>query len=99
MHGTPRSFCSGLACLPPLCSDLRPLTQTALPSRPPLHQNNFERNQLDTFIIKGPDVGDPDRIKLRSDNSGVGPAWHLQHVDIVSSATNQTYHFPYDKCA
>jgi hypothetical protein len=40
-------------------------------------------------------VGDIDRIKIRSDNSGLGPAWHLQQVDILSSATNQSYHFPY----
>ncbi|KAG2450199.1 hypothetical protein HYH02_000301 [Chlamydomonas schloesseri] len=57
--------------------------------------NNFERNMLDTFILKGRDVGEPERIRVRSSGTGMGSAWHLEKIDIVSSATNQQYSFPF----
>ncbi|KAG1672531.1 hypothetical protein FOA52_002840, partial [Chlamydomonas sp. UWO 241] len=56
-------------------------------------RDDFERGKLDHFVIKGPDVGEPDRIKIRSDGSGLGDAWHLEKIDVISSATNQSYAF------
>lgn len=53
--------------------------------------------QIDTFILTGNDVGEPDRIHIRSSNTGLGAAWALDRVDIISSATNQTYNFPFGK--
>ena len=36
--------------------------------------------QTDTFVIKGPNVGELDRIRIRSSGSGLGAAWHLAQV-------------------
>ncbi|GFR41097.1 hypothetical protein Agub_g1741 [Astrephomene gubernaculifera] len=57
--------------------------------------NNFERGKTDTFILTGPDVGELERIRVRSSGSGLGAAWHLEQVDVVSSATNTQYSFPF----
>ncbi len=49
---------------------------------------------------QGPDIGPLDRIKIRSDGGGLGAAWHLAHVDVLSSATGESYHFPFSNwCA
>lgn len=46
------------------------VTLHGLPPHLPL-----QRNQLDTFILTGADVGDMDRIKIRSSGGGLGAAW------------------------
>ena len=46
--------------------------------------------------MQGPDVGELDRVKVRSSGSGLGAAWHLQQVDVMSSATGNSYHFPFN---
>ncbi len=46
--------------------------------------------------MQGPDLGELDRIKIRSDGGGLGASWHLQQVDIMSSATNTSYNFPFN---
>jgi hypothetical protein len=38
--------------------------------------------QVDTFIFKSPDVGEPDRVKIRSSGTGLGAAWHLQQASL-----------------
>ena len=43
-------------------------------------QNNFERGRVDTFKIKGSDVGDVQKVIIRHDDSGVGSDWHLAQV-------------------
>ena len=45
--------------------------------------------QVDQFILTGPNIGDPERVKIRSSNTGLGAAWHFEYIDIISSATNQ----------
>ncbi len=40
-------------------------------------------------------MGEPERIRVRSSGAGLGAAWHLEKIDIVSSATNQQYSFPF----
>ncbi|GLC44364.1 hypothetical protein PLESTF_000049800 [Pleodorina starrii] len=57
--------------------------------------NNFERGQTDTFILTGPDVGEVERVRIRSSGTGLGSAWHLDVIDVVSSATNTQYSFPF----
>ncbi|KAG2499991.1 hypothetical protein HYH03_002273 [Edaphochlamys debaryana] len=57
--------------------------------------NNFERNQTDTFILTGPDVGEVERIRVRSSGTGLGAAWHLDKIDVMSSATGNQYSFPF----
>lgn len=51
--------------------------------------------QTDTFVLQGPDVGDIERIRVRSSGTGLGAAWHLDCMDILSSATGQQYNFPF----
>ena len=53
-------------------ADLKPLIM--------ILQNNFERAQVDMFVVKGTDIGDIQRVVVWHDNSGPGPAWHLQQV-------------------
>ena len=36
--------------------------------------------QTDTFILKGPDVGEPEYIRIRSSGTGMGAPWHLAQV-------------------
>jgi hypothetical protein len=55
--------------------------------------NNFERAQIDHFIIKATNVGELQRIVIWHDNSGLGADWHLQQVgvtwDVVGDAQGQ----------
>ncbi len=36
--------------------------------------------QVDTFVVKGTDIGDVTRVIIGHDNSGPGPAWHCKQV-------------------
>ena len=61
-------------------------------------KNCFERNKLDTFILKVPDLGEPTHIKMKlAGNRDLlgSAAWCLDKVDVISSATNQSYNFPF----
>uniref|UniRef100_A0A7S3VHN2 PLAT domain-containing protein n=1 Tax=Dunaliella tertiolecta TaxID=3047 RepID=A0A7S3VHN2_DUNTE len=58
--------------------------------------NDFERGKLDTFMFSGPDVGEVQRIKIRSSNTGLGSSWHLSHVDVFSSSMPEMFHFPFN---
>lgn len=42
--------------------------------------NNFERGQVDNFVVKGTNVGDVQKVVIWHDNSGLGGDWHLQQV-------------------
>ncbi len=55
----------------------------------------FPPRQTDTFILTGRDVGEVERVKVRSSGTGLGAAWHLDRIDVVSSATNAQYGFPF----
>ena len=54
-------------------------------------QNNFERAQTDVFVVKGTDIGDVQRVVVWHDNSGPGPAWHLQQVGGLGHSPNEGY--------
>ena len=41
-------------------------------------KNLFERNQVDEFVVQAPELGKLASCTVRHDNSGLGPAWHLQ---------------------
>ncbi len=47
-------------------------------------------------MIKGTDVGDVNKVVISHDNTGLGPAWHCQEVDVFNPATQKTYYFPCD---
>ena len=42
------------------------------------------------------DLGDIQRVRVRTDARGLGAAWHLSHVGVVSSATNTTCRFSFN---
>jgi hypothetical protein len=47
--------------------------------------NDFERGNLDTFSITRADLGDLTSIRIRHDNSGSGPGWHLQYIQVLTT--------------
>ncbi|GFH09790.1 uncharacterized protein HaLaN_04999, partial [Haematococcus lacustris] len=49
-------------------------------------KNNFERGDTDVFNITAEDVGPLRSMKVSSDDKGLGSAWHLDIVTVVSSA-------------
>lgn len=50
--------------------------------------------QADTFIIACPNVGDIQQLRIRSNGGGLGPAWHLSHVQVTcSTAPDTAVHF------
>jgi hypothetical protein len=46
------------------------------------NKNNFVRGNVDEFLVKGTDIGTLSHARLRHDNSGFGPGWHLRKVEI-----------------
>ncbi|XP_061117932.1 lipoxygenase homology domain-containing protein 1-like [Conger conger] len=60
--------------------------------------NKFERKQTDVFRF--PDVlslGDLSKVRVWHDNTGPGPGWHLEHVDVKDEVLDQTFRFPCDR--
>ncbi|CAF0968400.1 unnamed protein product [Rotaria sp. Silwood1] len=57
----------------------------------------FQRGSTDVFILELDDVGDfIEKIRIGHDNSGFGPAWHLNHVEIrrlIKGEKTNTYVF------
>lgn len=49
-------------------------------------KNNFERNRKDVFVVRSRDVGLPDRLRIGHDNTGFGPGWHLDRVEVTNKA-------------
>lgn len=47
------------------------------------HKLPFYRNQYDKFTVEAPDVGDDiTQIRITHDNTGKGPGWHLDYVQV-----------------
>ncbi|KXZ51726.1 hypothetical protein GPECTOR_11g173 [Gonium pectorale] len=59
--------------------------------------NDFERGQTDTFQIAGRDVGPMRKIRVGHDNTGIGPAWHLNRVEVTNLKTGEHKIFPANK--
>lgn len=51
--------------------------------------------QVDTFFITAPDVGEMQSLRLTSDGKHMGTAWHLDHVEVHNSKTNESLTFPF----
>ncbi|GIL93968.1 hypothetical protein Vretimale_245, partial [Volvox reticuliferus] len=56
--------------------------------------NLFERGKSDTFVYKMPDLGDLTELEIWHDGTGFGAGWHLDYVEVHSSATGKVYYFP-----
>ncbi|KAM3939741.1 lipoxygenase homology domain-containing protein 1 [Leptodactylus fuscus] len=62
------------------------------------NSNKFERTQLDTFRF--PDMlslGDLCKVRVWHDNSGIGPGWHLEFIDVRDEVMNKTFRFQCDR--
>jgi hypothetical protein len=44
--------------------------------------NPFQRGEVDVFEIEGSDVGTPEKLGVKHDDKGYGPAWHLALVEV-----------------
>ena len=47
-----------------------------------IHHNAFERNSTETVTIRMKSIGEVQKIKIVSDNSGPAPGWFLSYVDV-----------------
>ncbi len=47
--------------------------------------------------IAGRDVGPMRKIRVGHDNTGVGPAWHLNRVEVTNLKTGEHKIFPANK--
>ena len=45
-------------------------------------RDDFARSGRDQFVVEGPDIGDVSHVVVGHDNSGHGPCWHLQQLEI-----------------
>ncbi|CAF1252253.1 unnamed protein product [Adineta steineri] len=61
------------------------------------YKNSFEQNQEDVFEIKILTLGKLKKIRIRHDNSGLGPGWYLDRILIHDTKTDQRYHFICEK--
>jgi hypothetical protein len=54
----------------------------------------FERGQTDRAVVRAPDVGALERLRIRHDNMYAGAGWHLANVRVVKGGIAGTpYHF------
>ena len=58
-------------------------------------KNNFERGASDAFTFKCKNLGVIERCIIGHDNSGIGAAWHLDSVEVLSVDTMQEITFPH----
>eukprot|EP00056_Hartaetosiga_gracilis_P011787 m.180988 g.180988 ORF g.180988 m.180988 type:complete len:2129 (+) comp13581_c0_seq3:61-6447(+) len=57
-------------------------------------RNDFERGKTDRFTIHAPKLLSLDRIRIFHDNSGAGPGWFLDSVNVVDTTSSMEYNFP-----
>lgn len=48
---------------------------------------------MDKFTIEAVDLGQVFKIKIRHDNSMLGPEWYLDQVEVVDVDTEEVYMF------
>ena len=59
------------------------------------HKNDkFENGNVDRFEHKLMDVGDIKKIRLGHDDSGPGPAWYVDHVEVEAPRLGRKWKFP-----
>lgn len=46
-------------------------------------KNNFEKGQVDEFVVETIDIGTITKMTIGHDNKGLGPAWHLDNVEVI----------------
>lgn len=58
-------------------------------------RGNLPCLKVDTFYVKANDIGEMQSLRITSDGSRLGSAWHLDRVEVHSSATNEILTFPF----
>ncbi|XP_072269601.1 lipoxygenase homology domain-containing protein 1 [Pyxicephalus adspersus] len=62
------------------------------------NSNKFERNQMDSFRFQDIlSLGDLCKVRVWHDNSGIGPGWHLEFIDVRDELMNKTFRFQCDR--
>ncbi len=61
--------------------------------------SRFESGSVDTFRVQVPPFGDPTKIRIGHDNSGLGPGWFLSKVVIerTEGGPRATWEFPCER--
>ncbi len=52
---------------------------------------------MDEFELRCPDLGALKELVIGHDNTGTGPNWHLEQVEITDTRANQTWFFECNK--
>uniref|UniRef100_A0A8C0ZH30 Lipoxygenase homology PLAT domains 1 n=1 Tax=Cyanistes caeruleus TaxID=156563 RepID=A0A8C0ZH30_CYACU len=60
-------------------------------------RNLFERGKTSRFYLETLDMGELKKVRIEHDNSGLGPGWLVERVEITNSATGVTTIFPCGK--
>jgi len=65
------------------------------PARLAKGRDDFIRGARDQFVVEARDVGEIRHVVIGHDNSGSGPSWHLQQVEVRGeNQGNKLYVFP-----
>jgi len=58
------------------------------------NKNNFETGQVDKFKVQTLDLGELKDVTIRHDNTGIGPGWYLDRVNVEIEGTTRKWMFP-----
>ncbi|UCE07926.1 MAG: hypothetical protein JSW07_07815 [bacterium] len=58
-------------------------------------RDDFKRNSTDAFRITSKDLGKLTKLRIRHNNSGDGPGWFLDYIDVTEvKQPKRNWHFP-----
>ena len=63
------------------------------PPRPALYIGTFEKENTDYIYIPSLDLGEINQIRIINDNSGDGPGWYVNNIEIKDVKTNRTWSY------
>ncbi|XP_062503862.1 lipoxygenase homology domain-containing protein 1-like isoform X2 [Corticium candelabrum] len=53
----------------------------------------FTRNSVRTFLVKGPDFGEPVKMRVEHDGLEDRHSWYLEEVQLTNTVNNKSWHF------
>ncbi|XP_019387226.1 PREDICTED: lipoxygenase homology domain-containing protein 1 [Crocodylus porosus] len=69
-----------------------------LPLKESNKSNKFERNQMDIFEFNDMlSLGELCKVRVWHDNKGIAPGWHLEYIEVIDSAMDETFRFQCDR--
>src|SRR5665648_582360 len=63
------------------------------PPRPALYIGTFEKENTDYIYVPSLDLGEINQIRIINDNSGDGPGWYVNNIEIKDIKTNKTWSY------